>query len=393
MLRTIVISILLLVFMSGSPIAPKAHAANFTALFEAFSLLFTDYSDYKETMKSNFTFGFMESSACNTQDKYAVMAAQRDILNFLITHYRGITDEQLNQFLKTYRKYELELVFLDQADTINKYLISQDPDQKAKLRSQVTSNLIRSKVISSQVLINQYFEDFIQKYRARFDESPQVRGEYATCEGPYQEVKEKINRLKELVQLSRLGKSLQSKWTLVNRKFDNMNIQEHYKKIYDQDMKDIKNLFGSEQDSSKKQDFSKRAKPFFDYQEVLDRFKSDQINKNSALSRGLVVNSEKLLFDKIIASDSERALQKTLDANFDITEVQTALRQQEQDAQNQENLQERIAKEQSELFFKGNYSLQSLLKYKETTAFAKKIHATVEKSQNTLKRIDKKQCQ
>ena len=307
-----------------------------------------------------------------------------------MTHYRGITDQQLTELLNTYRKYELELVFLKHADTINLYFIGETKAVKEQSRKTVFSAMVNAKVIESQALINQYFEEFLKNYRVRFDETPQILGEYATCEGPYQEVKEKIEKLKELAQISYLTKSLDSKWTLITRQVEdikNYSVKEHYEKIFEQDMKNLTNLFDPKKSTSEK------AKPFFDYQETLDRFKQDQLNKNNTLNKGLVVKSEELAYEKIINSKNSTELQKAIDATFDITNVQTALKAQDLQKSESQNFQDQKIKHTSELFYKGSYGLQSLLKYKEATAFSKKINQTVEKSQAKLKEIDKRQCQ
>ncbi len=393
MLRVIFLSLVLLVSLSlANPNRSTVYAASVAQktqnLITALGLMFSDFTDYKEDLKSNFTFGFLESSACNTQDKYSILAKQRGILDFIIQHYRGISEKQLQGLLNSYNKYESELVFLEQADTVNRFAIEEDAEKKAALQAEVRGKMLTDTKLTSSTLIQQNFEDFFKYYRKRFDKNARQLGEYATCQGPYHEVQLKFNRLRELVKFSITSKSLQSKWKVLNRQFDNIkgNASRHYQEIYNKDMKLLKNFIDP------KQSFQAASKEIFDYQKVLDRFKEKQINKSKTLQQGLIVKSEEAQFQKTLEAGSQTQFDQNLVRNYQLFDLPKKVAQLQKESSAKSDFTKEKSQRSKELFYKGSLALESLIQYKEAGAYVRQIDRVIKESNQIIGQVIKKQC-
>ena len=363
----------------------------FNNVKEAVIIMFSDFTEFKESAISTFTFGAYEYSFCNTLDKTNVLTQQRDILDFLITNYRSISSKKLISLLSERQELEAEYSFLNQADQVNDFVLKPESEEKDKLKAQIISQIILDSSISNANRVATLFESFLKSYRKRFDESSKIKGEYGTCKGPYAEVEAKINRIKELANTTKAKGSFASQWTQMTKKLDFNRIQDHYEKMYNEDLSLLKTMV-DDKDAGIFDHLKTLGKNIANVEEVAAKFKEANLNKSKTLSKSSNFDLERKIFNDISSSKSEAELIQNIGVGSDLFGVtQSILDAKEQIEDNQKSqIDETLVLK--ELFQKSTSSIQEMTMFKSATNFGKGVDSKIDSINKKSNQFIDRQC-
>lgn len=398
MLRTLILlAILTLTFFLQRPTfaeeaARKLSVADkFNNVKEAVIIMFSDYTEFKEAAISTFTFGAYEYSFCNTLDKTNILTQQRDILDFLITNYRGISGQKLISLLNERQEFEAEYSFLNQADKVNEFVLKPESEEKAKLKAQIVSQMIIDSDISDGSRVATLFENFLKSYRKRFDETTKIKGEYGTCKGPYAEVQKKIDRIKELTNITKAQGSLASQWTQMTKKLDFNRIQDHYEKMYNEDLSLLKNMVDDD-NADIYAHLKTLAKNIANVEEVGAKFREANLNKSKALSKSTNFDLERKIFDDISSSKSEAELIQNIGAGSDLFGVTQRIIQAKDEIEENQSFQIDENLVLKEIFQKSSSSIHEMTMFKSATNFGKAVDTKIDVINKKSNQFIDRQC-